>query len=61
MENDFEFGCVEFGLMRHSCGIVWWTDSTGLNIYRDVGVVCISDFEVITQDLKTDGFMKKRV
>jgi len=60
MENEFEFGCVEFGLMRPFC-VVWQTDSTGLNIYRDVGVVCISNFEVIVQDLKIDGFMKKRV
>jgi len=43
MENEFEFGCVEFGLMRPFC-VVWQTDSTGLNIYRDVGVVCISNF-----------------
>lgn len=61
MENEFEFGCVEFGLMRHFCVVVWQTDSTGLNIYRDVGVVCVSNFEVVVQDLKIDGFMKKRV
>lgn len=60
MDDEFEFGCVEFWLMRHSC-VVWQTDSTRLNIYRDVGVVCVSNSGVIVQDLKINGFMKKRV
>lgn len=60
MDDEFEFGCVEFWLMRHSC-VVWQTDSIRLNIYRDVGVVCVSNSGVIVQDLKIDGFMKKRV
>lgn len=57
MENEFNLGCIEFGL--NAC-VVWQTDSSGLNIYRDVGVVCRSNFEVIVQDLKIDGFMEKR-
>lgn len=42
------FGC--FGLMRHSCVAVWQTDRTGVNIYRDVRVVCICNLELIVQD-----------
>lgn len=54
MDNESKYGCVEFGLMRHSC-VVWQTDSTGLSIYRDVGVICVSNSGVIVQDLKIDG------
>lgn len=35
-------------------------DGTGLNVYRYVRVVCISNLEVIVQDLDIGGFMKKR-
>lgn len=48
MDDEFDFGYVEFGLMRH-CITVWQTDSTGLNIYKDVRV-CITNLEVIVQD-----------
>lgn len=42
-DDEFDFGDVEFGLIRN-CVAVWQTDSTGLNIYKNVGVVYISNY-----------------
>lgn len=36
LDDEFDFGYVEFGLMKHYCIALWHTHSTGLNIYRDV-------------------------
>lgn len=55
-DDKFDFGDVEFGLIRN-CVAVWKTDSTGLNIYKNVGVVYISI--VIVQD-SGNRFMRRR-
>lgn len=31
MDDKFDFGYVEFGLMRYPCGAIWQTDGTGPN------------------------------
>lgn len=36
LDDEFDFGYVEFGLMKHYCVALWQTHSTGLNIYKDV-------------------------
>ena len=50
LDDEFDFGCVDSGLMTQCRVAVWQTDSTGLNVYKDVRVVCVSNTEVTVEN-----------
>lgn len=56
LDNEFGFGYVDsVNETMLCCAAVWQTDSTGLHVYKDVRVVCVSTVEVTVEDSGNRG------